>query len=130
MADQRHREGVKLGQELSEVGHILDHGISAAAGPLRIAMSAQVRGDNVVIMTKGPGDPVPSAGMVRPTMDQGQERFVRVAPVYIVELQALGDIVVRSRFEIKLSNHAASFLLNANIWCHRISIVILDSAWF
>ena len=82
---------------MSEVGHVLDHGISAATGPLRIAMSAQVRGDNVVVVTKGAGDPVPGAGMVRPTMDEGQEGFVGVAPVYIVELQALGNIVVRGR---------------------------------
>ena len=112
MSDQRHREGVKLGQELSEVGHILDHGISAAAGPLTIAMSPQVRGDNRVVLTTGPPDPVTGAGMVRPTMDESQEGFVRVAPVYIVELQALGDIVVRGRFEIKLSKHAASLFLN------------------
>ncbi len=101
---------------MSEVGHILDHGISAAAGPLRIAMSAQVRGDNVIVVMKGPGDPIPGAGMVRPTMDEGQEGFVRVAPVYIVELQALGDVVVRGRFETMLSKHAASLFLNDNIW--------------
>ena len=71
MADQRHREGVKLAQELSKIGHILDHGISAAAGPLRIAMSTQVRGNNVVVVAQGPGDPVPGACMVRPTMDEG-----------------------------------------------------------
>ena len=56
---------------MSEIGHILDHGISAAAGPLRIAMSTQVRGNNVVVVTKGPGDPVSGACMVRPTMDEG-----------------------------------------------------------
>jgi len=93
-------------------------------------MSAQVRGDNVVVVTKGPGDPFPGAGMVRPTMDEGQEGFVRVAPVYIVELQALGDIVVRGRFETTLSKHVSSLFLNDNIWCYRMAIVIPDAAWF
>ena len=47
-----------------------------------------------------------------------------------MELQALGDIVVRGRFEIKLSKHAASLLLNDNIWCYRIVIIIPDATWF
>ena len=47
-----------------------------------------------------------------------------------MELQALGNIVVRGRFEIKLSSHATSLFLNDNIWYYRITIVIPDAAWF
>ena len=47
-----------------------------------------------------------------------------------MELQSLGDIVVRGRFEIELSSHATSLLLNDYIWYHRNAIVIPDAAWF
>ena len=47
-----------------------------------------------------------------------------------MELQSLGDIVVRGRFEIELSRHATSLLLNENIWYYRITIVIPDAARF
>ena len=47
-----------------------------------------------------------------------------------MELQSLGDIVVRGRFEIELSRHATSLLLNENIWYHRNAIVIPDAARF
>ena len=44
--------------------------------------------------------------------------------MYIVEFQALGDIVVRGRFEVKLSKHDVSLILNNNIGCYRVAIVI------
>jgi len=64
----------------------------------------------VVVIAQSLGDPIPIAGMVTPSMDQCQKRFLWIAPINIMKLETLGVIGVRRWSDDVLSSHATSFL--------------------
>jgi hypothetical protein len=49
--------------------------------------------------------------MIASPVDENQQRLTGVAPVHVVELEALGVIVVRGRSDDMWSRHAISFLV-------------------
>ena len=60
-------------------------------------MTPEIRGDHVVVASQVPGDPVPAAGVVPAAVDQKQRRRGLIAPIHVVELEALGDVEARAR---------------------------------
>ena len=94
VTDQGDRKPVGLGQQLGDIDHMLDHGVLAAAGPLRVPVSAQVGGDDVIVLAKGLGDPVPVPAVVPPAVNERHQRLVGIPPVDVVEFEALGVEVV------------------------------------
>ena len=60
-------------------------------------MPAQVGGDHVVAVLEGEGDPVPGAAVVASAVDEDQGGGVGIAPVDVVEAQALGEVDLRGR---------------------------------
>jgi len=66
----------------------------------------------MVVIPQRLGDPVPVAAVISSTMDEDQERLAGIAPVYVLELEALRVVVMGSRANNLWSSHAASFLVS------------------
>ena len=97
MGDDRDRRHLLL---MDDLGQVVDVGrlvIAAANRPRAVAMAAKVRRDDMVAIAKPFGDPVPVAAMVAPAVDQQQRGRGLVAPVDIVQSQALRVIEVGRR---------------------------------
>src|ERR1051326_213627 len=92
MADDSHRREVPLVDQLREVIDVVRGSVMPGIGPLRVAVTAEVRGDDVIFVPQRGRDPVPVAAMVPPAMDEQQRWGVRVAPVDVVQPQTLRKI--------------------------------------
>src|SRR6185312_17359635 len=68
MGDDRDGRQLLLMDQLREVIEVIRHCVMARGGPGGIAVAAQVRGDDVIVVAQGRGDPVPVAAMVPPAM--------------------------------------------------------------
>ena len=79
--------------DVDVVGQMID----AAAGPLRVPVAPEVRGDDVIFLPQRLRHPIPIAAVVLPAVHQEQRWRVSVAPVDVVQSQALGKIDVRGR---------------------------------
>ena len=92
MGDDRDRRKILLMNQLREIVNVAIHRIVAFSRPLAIAVTTQVGRDNVPVGTQGLGDGVPVAAMVTPAMDQYQWRRVPIAPLNIMQAQALRNV--------------------------------------
>jgi hypothetical protein len=91
MADDGDFVVAKLMDELGKVvDHVL-HVVISIADPVRIAVAAMVEGDDVPVLTQFLRHPVPAARMIAPAMDEHQQRFFGIAPIEVIEAQALRD---------------------------------------
>src|SRR5258708_7455293 len=97
MADQGHGRKLALMNELREIVDKARHGIAAVLRPLAVAMPAQIGRDDMPAVAKPLHHPVPAARMVAAAMDQHQRRCVRIAPIEIMQTQALRNVGVRGR---------------------------------
>ena len=82
--DDRDRLQVLLGDELGDVVDVVDHGVAGAVDPLRVPVSAQIGGDDVVVVAQGLRHPVPVAAVVASAVDEEQGRLLFVPPVDIM----------------------------------------------
>ena len=103
-----------LMDQLREVVHVLAHAIARTRRPLRVAVAAQIDGDDVVVGPQALRDPVPVVCVVAVAVDEQQRRRFGVAPVEVVQAQALREVGVRRgtcrpRRELTLPvNHAGA----------------------
>jgi hypothetical protein len=91
-------------------------------------VAAQVGGDDVVVAAQVLGHPVPVAAVVAPAVHQDQRRRAGIAPVDVVQPQALGDERLRGGAE----EQGLSGLLQAIVflvcgflclkWIYRVSL--------
>ena len=89
MAHDRHRPPVELVDELGKViDHVVGH-VIAVADPVGIAMPAVIESGDVPVPAQVFRHPVPAARMIAPAMHQHQRRRVAIAPIDIIESQAL-----------------------------------------
>jgi hypothetical protein len=91
MADDRHRGEPELMDELREIVDVADHIVGAGARPCAVAVAAQIRRDHVPASTQALRHPIPVAAMVAPAVQQDERRRGAVAPVDVVEAQALRE---------------------------------------
>ena len=95
--NDRQRRQLLLVDQLREVIDAGAHRIVAISRPAAVAVTAQVRRDDVPVMAQFLGHPVPAAAMVPPAMQQDQGRRIGIAPIDIMKAHALRDIAVGSR---------------------------------
>ena len=88
----RHRRQLLLMNQLRQVVDIAAHGVVAVGRPLAVAMAAQVRRDDVPVIAEAFGHPVPVPAVIPPPVHQQQRRRVRIAPVDVMQPEALGEI--------------------------------------
>jgi hypothetical protein len=96
MAD--HGEIVEL-ESLHQLGHVEDElrlAVHASDRPGAVAVTAKIRGDDVVVTTQVAGHPVPAAGVVPTAVDQEQRGRTLVSPVHVVEPEPLRDVEARA----------------------------------
>src|SRR5207247_451923 len=87
--------------------HVVDHRVGAAYRPGGVAVPAEIGGDEVEVAAQVGRHPVPAPAVVAPAVQEEEGRLVRVAPVDVVELQALRVEIVRRRPEhLGLFGHA------------------------
>src|SRR6266478_876970 len=97
MADHGHGRKLALMNELGEIVDKTRHGVAAVLRPLAVAMPAQIGRDDVPAVAKPLHHPVPAARMIAAAMDQHQRRRVRIAPIEIMQTQALRNVGMRDR---------------------------------
>ena len=108
VADDRDLLDSERAQQLVDVERVVDHGVAAADRPLRVAVAAQVGGDDVEVAPQILRHPVPVAGVVAAAVDQQQRRLVGIPPVDVLQLEALGDEGVRGGADQRV--HAAAYI--------------------
>ena len=104
-----------MSQRVDQLGKVIDEGIYlviAVRRPGAVAMTAQVRRDDVPVLGQFLGHPVPAAAMVAPAMLKDQRRGIGIAPIDIVEAQALRDEAVGGR---SVRCHANSFAMKGHL---------------
>ena len=74
MADERDGEQLQVLEQLRHVEDVVDHGVLPAARPLRIAVAAQVGGDDVELLAQFLRHPVPVAAVVPAAVDEHHRR--------------------------------------------------------
>src|SRR5207245_579009 len=99
VADDGDREEVERLQERGQVEHVVDHRVGAAHRPGGVAVPAQIGGDEVEVAAQVGRHPVPAPAVVAPAVQEEEGPPLRVAPVDVVERQALRVEVVRRRPE-------------------------------
>src|ERR1700722_2396188 len=98
MADQRHRPGrLQRVQQLAEVEYVIGYRVRAADRPIGIAMTAQVRRHDMKMLAQVERDEIPTARVITAAVQQDSKRLVVIAPVHVMELQALGVKEMRRR---------------------------------
>ena len=75
--------------ELCNVCDEIEETVCAADSPVRVSVPAEVGCDDVVFVTEFLSDPVPVAAVITSAMHQQHGRCILVAPVHIVQTQAL-----------------------------------------
>jgi len=78
-------------RDVIDVVHVV---VAGAHCPLAVAVAAQVRRDDVVVVAKGLSDPVPIPAVIAPAMHHQHRWRVLVGPVHIVEPEPLREIRV------------------------------------
>jgi len=58
---------------------------------------AQIGGDDVPLVPERFRRPVPVPAMIPPSVKEEEGRLVRIAPVHVMEAEALGEETVRGR---------------------------------
>ena len=77
---------------MDELGKVVDHVVSriiAIADPVAVTVASVIERDHMPVLAQLLGHPVPAARMVAPAMHQHQRRRVAIAPIDIIESQAL-----------------------------------------
>ena len=97
VGDDRDRRQPLLVDELGEVVDVAGHRVAAVGRPLAVAVAAQVGRDDVPVVPQRRRRPVPVPAVVAPAVEQEQRRLVRIAPVHVVQPEALGEVRVRGR---------------------------------
>ena len=77
--------------ELRQVVDVVDHSVVRARQPLGIPVAPEVERQDVPIATEALGDPIPVAAVIEPAVDEHERRGGRVAPVDVVQAQALRE---------------------------------------
>ena len=80
--DWRH---IFLPQQLRNIVDIVDLAIRAAHHPLTVAVAAQIRCNDVVVVAKLFSYPVPVAAVITAAVNQDHWRCFRISPIYIVQ---------------------------------------------
>jgi hypothetical protein len=91
-----------LPERVDQLREVVDEGVHrvvAFGRPFAVAVAAQVGADDVPVAAQFLGHPVPAAAMIAPAVLEDQQGRLRVAPVDVVQAQALRDEAVRSRAE-------------------------------
>ncbi len=93
-------EGFGDGVKVSLVGV---EGVVGVGGPLAIAVSAGIEGDDVVAVGEGEGDEIPAVGLLADAVEHEQGGTVGAAPLQVVESEAadFDFAVLRGRFRLE-----------------------------
>ncbi len=89
MAGDRDLARADVPHEAREIVDIFGQRVAAAPGPVGIAVPAQVRGEHVKMRLQRARDRVEAAAMIAPAVNQQQRRRALVAPVRIMQPQAV-----------------------------------------
>src|SRR5690349_10929988 len=81
--------------ELSKVVDVRVHAIVPFRRPSAVAMAAKVRRDHVPVLGQLLCGPIPAAAVIASSVDENDGRCIGVAPVDVMEPQALRDDAVR-----------------------------------
>src|SRR5262249_32981170 len=109
MSDEGDRITGDRVHELAQIEHVVYHRLAAADRPIRTAVAAKIRCNYVVVLSKIERDPAPIATVIATAVNQNHKRLVRIAPINVVQLQALGIEIVRRGPDDALG-HRRSFL--------------------
>ena len=85
---------------MNELGQVVDiglHVVVAFRRPFAVTVASEIRCDNMPILSQFLGDPVPASAMVTPAMHEKQRWRALIAPICVMQLEALRLIGVRSR---------------------------------
>src|SRR5215217_3980501 len=91
MADDRGLSCPYVPHEPRQVVDIFGQRVAAAFRPVGIAVAAKVGGEHMKMRLQCAGDCVPATAMIAPAMDQKQGRSILIAPVGVMQPQALRD---------------------------------------
>ena len=81
-------------QGVNQLGKVIDEGVGfiiAVRRPGAIAVAAQIGGNDVPIFCQLFSHPIPAAAVIAPAVLEDQRRRVAIAPIDIVQAQALRD---------------------------------------
>ena len=70
--------------QLGEIINISRDCVIAVGRPLAVAVTAQIRRQNMPVMPQCIGDPIPVAAVVAPAMDEEKRRRLRIPPINIM----------------------------------------------
>jgi hypothetical protein len=76
VGDDGHRGHLGLKQELGDVVDVVQLVVAAADHPLRVTMSAQIRRDDVIVVSERLRDPVPVPAVIPTTVDEQHGRRI------------------------------------------------------
>src|SRR5579864_8201963 len=85
-------------QQNREVQHMLGHRIDGPWSPSAVAVAAQIKSIDVIMLTQRARDPIPVARMVQPSMNQHYRRQALPAVVPELQLQSIGIKEMGNRF--------------------------------
>ena len=97
VADDGDRSDTQL---VDQLGKVVDHVVSriiAIADPVAVTVASVIERDHMPVLAQLLGHPVPAARMVAPAVHEDQRGLSAIAPVEIVQAQALRDEGLRGR---------------------------------
>ena len=106
--DDRDRRELLLMDQLRQVVDVVDHAVVRAGDPLRVAVAAQVGREDVPVVAQPLGDPVPVAAVVAAAVHEHERRRALVAPVDVVQAQALRHVELRGG-TLQLDGHGRGY---------------------
>jgi hypothetical protein len=87
-----HETNGKIVDDVEQSGKIEDmfgDVIHGAGGPSAIAVSAEVKGVDVIVLAEAAGDPVPIAGVIERAVNENQRRLGILAVIPELKLEAV-----------------------------------------
>ena len=82
-----------------DIEHVFRDAIARPGRPGAVAVAAQIHGVDVKMLTEGAGHPIPIARVIQAAVHQEQRRLAVLSPVPELQLQAMGIVIVRDRFQ-------------------------------
>ena len=84
---------------MDQLGEIVDVGgdLIVASRPLAVAVTAQIGGDDMLVVLQAGSDPVPIAAMIASAMQQQQRGRIGISPIDVMQSQTLREINARGR---------------------------------